>query len=666
VTLDKLVVENFGAYRGKHSIKLTPPSRKRPIVLFGGMNGAGKTTILDALQLVLYGKRARCSSRGSLGYDDFLRQSMNRYADPEGGASIELWFHHVSDGQKQSYRVVRHWHANGNGMKETVDVEVDGKHDATVAEAWAEYAEEFVPARLSHLFFFDGEKLETLADLTNAADVLRTGIHSLLGLDLVDRLHDDLDVVASRKEKLLTVDDNTRVALRGVEAEVPELRSRREDLVQAVGGVQGQLEQCAYRLERVTEKLHNEGGELFAQKDLLENNRKTLLSEIDGIDSALREVAGGSAPLLLVQDLLGGVLDQARNEVRGTQAALLDDILRERDALVLKTINGLGTSMTVQETLAAFLAMDRHKRTATRDLLRYLQLSDEAASLLQDLTTVSLPAAKQKITTLLARRKDLGHALMSVERKLSTVPEEDAIAPFEREREDLTTKQAQLGESLDRLKEEKQRVEHELVRKEGMLRRLQEDAARQALEQEDLARIMEHARRSQRTLRTFRERIVEQHLSRIEESVTESFRHLLRKQALVKSLHIDPRTYALELRDAEGSVLLPERLSAGERQLLAVSLVWGLAKASRRPLPAVIDTPLGRLDSSHRRHLVELYFPKASHQVLLLSTDEEIRGEYFESLRPAVGHSYLLQYDEQARTSTVQTGYFPKENGNAA
>jgi DNA sulfur modification protein DndD len=666
VTLDKLVVENFGAYRGRHTIKLTPPSRKRPIVLFGGLNGAGKTTLLDALQLVLYGKRARCSNRGSLGYDEFLRQSMNRNADPNGGASIELCFHQVNDGQEQSYRVVRHWHANGNGMKETVDVAVDGVHDATVAESWAEYAEEFVPSRLSHLFFFDGEKIETLADLANAADVLRTGIHSLLGLDLVDRLHDDLDVVAGRKEKLLNVDDGTSVALHSAEAEVRELRSRRDELIQAIAGVQSQLDQCAYRLEKVIEKLHTEGGELFAQKDLLENNRAALISDLDGVDSALREVASGSAPLLLVGDLLAGAQEQSRNEKASVQAGLLDDILRERDALVLETIIGLGTSTTVQETLAAFLAMDRRERTATRDLPRYLQLSDEAASLLQDLSTVTLPSTQQKITMLLARHKDLAHALISVERKLSTVPEEDAIAPFERERVELTTKQSALADSMARLKDERQRVDHELSRKEGTLKRLQEEAARVALEQEDLSRMMEHARRSQRTLCMFREHIVERHLSRIEASVTESFRHLLRKQALVSSLRIDPRTYALELRDADGMVLRPERLSAGERQLLAVSLVWGLAKASRRPLPAVIDTPLGRLDSSHRRHLVQRYFPQASHQVLLLSTDEEIRGEYFESLRPSIGHAYLLQYDEKARTSTVQAGYFPKENGHAA
>jgi DNA sulfur modification protein DndD len=109
----------------------------------------------------------------------------------------------------------------------------------------------------------------------------------------------------------------------------------------------------------------------------------------------------------------------------------------------------------------------------------------------------------------------------------------------------------------------------------------------------------------------------------------------------------------------------PDRLSAGERQLLAVSLLWGLAKASRRPLPAIIDTPLGRLDSSHRRHLVERYFPHASHQVLLLSTDEEIGGEYLDAIRPSVGHSYLLEFNEAERSSTVKPGYFEGDGTNA-
>ena len=665
MTLDLLVVENFGAFRGKHTIKLTPPSHKRPIVLFGGLNGAGKTTLLDALQLVLYGKRARCSNRGSLGYDEFLQQSINRHADLAGGASIELWFHHVNEGKDQAYRVVRRWRANGSGMKETIDVEVDGLHDPSVAESWAEYAEEFVPSRLSHLFFFDGEKIETLADLTTAADVLRTGIHSLLGLDMVDRLHEDLDVIARRKEKLLQVDAATSVALRSAESEVRELHSRSGELFQAIAGIQSQLDQCSYRLEQVLERIHSEGGDLFAQKDTLESDRDALVTDLDGVDSALREIASGSAPLLLVPELLAAVQEQSRNEKAGIQAGLLDDILRERDSLVLKIISGQRTSTTVRERLAAFLAKDRRERTAARSVPRYLQFSERGRSLLQNINSGALPAAQQKSSMLLARRRNLSHALASVMRKLSTVPEEEAIAPFEREREDLTAKRDGLAASMERLKDERLRVEHEFSRKESTLKRCQAAAARDALGQEDLVRMIEHAKRAQRTLRLFRERIVARHLSRIEASVQESFRYLLRKQTLVSTLHIDPRTYALELFDADGMVLRSERLSAGERQLLAVSLVWGLAKASRRPLPAVIDTPLGRLDSSHRRHLVERYFPSASHQVLLLSTDEEIRGEYLDSLRPWIGHAYLLQYDETARSSTVHAGYFGKDNGNA-
>ena len=114
MTLDKLVVENFGIYLKRHEISLTPPSKKKPIVLFGGMNGAGKTTLLDALQLGLHGKRARCSNRGTGSYDEFLRASVNRFADIAGGASVEVHFHHVNDGREQSYRVCRSWHANGN------------------------------------------------------------------------------------------------------------------------------------------------------------------------------------------------------------------------------------------------------------------------------------------------------------------------------------------------------------------------------------------------------------------------------------------------------------------------------------------------------------------------------------------------------------------------
>ncbi len=126
----------------------------------------------------------------------------------------------------------------------------------------------------------------------------------------------------------------------------------------------------------------------------------------------------------------------------------------------------------------------------------------------------------------------------------------------------------------------------------------------------------------------------------------------------MERIQIDPATFAIALYDAGGAALSRQRLSEGEKQIFAISLLWGLARASARPLPAVIDTPMARLDSAHRRHLVERYFPNASHQVLVLSTDTEVDREYYELLRPAVARAYHLTYDEKLRRTVGEEGYF--------
>jgi DNA sulfur modification protein DndD len=123
-------------------------------------------------------------------------------------------------------------------------------------------------------------------------------------------------------------------------------------------------------------------------------------------------------------------------------------------------------------------------------------------------------------------------------------------------------------------------------------------------------------------------------------------------------LTIAPDNFALELRGADGMILATDRLSAGERQLLAVSILWGLARASGKSLPVVIDTPLGRLDSPHRGKIVKGYFPYASHQVVLLSTDEEINQKYYDELKPFVSQTFHLEYDDTLGASQVKPGYF--------
>src|SRR5439155_8597789 len=107
--------------------------------------------------------------------------------------------------------------------------------------------------------------------------------------------------------------------------------------------------------------------------------------------------------------------------------------------------------------------------------------------------------------------------------------------------------------------------------------------------------------------------------------------------------------FGITLYDNDGRAIPKQRLSEGEKQIFAIAVLWGLARASARPLPAVIDTPMARLDATHRRHLVERYFPNASHQVVIFSTDTEVDREHYRLLRASVARAYHLRYDEGER-----------------
>src|SRR5207244_6885097 len=107
----------------------------------------------------------------------------------------------------------------------------------------------------------------------------------------------------------------------------------------------------------------------------------------------------------------------------------------------------------------------------------------------------------------------------------------------------------------------------------------------------------------------------------------------------------------------DGHALSRQRLSKGEKQIFAISMLWGLARASARPLPTVIDTPMARLDATHRQHLVERYFPNASHQVVVLSTDTEVDRHYYQLLQPAIARAYHLDYDERTKVTKGVEGY---------
>lgn len=652
--LDELVLHNFGVYGGRQAVTLTPDASK-PITLFGALNGGGKTTLLDALQLCLYGPAARCSNRNGHAYDDFLRRCVHRGADvPE--AALEVTFRHTTQGESQRFQLHRSWRASGQGVRERFHVLRNGELDKLATEHWAEQVEDFIPARIAHLFLFDGEKVERYAELEEAPALIATAVQNLLGLDMVERLVSDLGLLERRKRGEVK-SAPARSPAEDVRGKIAALEGTRSNLVRERAAALNALDRRRAELAAIEDRYRREGGALFERRAELEGSALAGEQQAKDAQRELRELAAGTAPLLLVRELLGAAAERDRREELARRSREgLAEIEAEHAALLAEPVLA-SLPADAQERLRENLSARLAARRAAADLPIHLSLSAECRFQLGGLLGGDLDDVKRRVTETLRVERDAAATRDHARSALAAAPSYDAIAGLIAAREAAQAELKRLEIEQDDRDREIERLEREISQLREREARLAEAEAVERFEREDVRRILLHSARVRQTLGRFREAVVERHVSRMERLVTDSFQQLVRKQSLVSNLRIDPRTFVMELRGADGRVLPPDRLSAGERQLLAVAILWGLGRSSGRPLPTVIDTPLGRLDSVHRTHLVERYFPRASHQVLLLSTDEEITGSYFEALKPSIARTYHLRFDEAQGRTLVEPGY---------
>ena len=653
--IDQLILHDFGQYGGRVVVDLTPPSPQQPIVLFGGLNGAGKTTLLDAIQLCLFGPLARPSRREGLSYEQFLDDSIHRGSGATS-AAIELRFRHMSHGEEQIYHVKRSWRRTPKSCKDQLEVIRNHRFDAMATDHWAEQVEEFLPSRIAHLFLFDGEQIETYADPRSASGLIETAVYNLLGLDLVEKLGSDLSVI-ERRRRMEARPREEQDHLKVLELRREELRERVERVHSDHAKREADLARIADQRARLEERFRKEGGHLYERRGELERALSAAEARFRTAERALRDAAAGASPLLLVRPLLHRTAVQVRAEASSAHALATDRLLTERDTDIVDRISRQNAPAQLLKALADLLRDDRASRREVIQLPR-LGMTDLGRERLRELIDEELDSSSAMLPALLHDQHSAWIALENARNQMAAVPTAEALAALSIERDELIAREAVFQAEQRAETERLERLRRDFDRAQAEINRFAADDAEAQLAQDDRARILLHVGRVRETLDKFRDAVIRRHLTRIEALVLDSFRQLLRKKTLVANLRIDPETFQLALTGRDGNPLPPERLSAGERQLLATSVLWGLARASGRPLPTVIDTPLGRLDSSHRRRLVTHYFPFASHQVILLSTDEEISGGYFEALKPFVGRVYHLRFDEERATTTIEPGYF--------
>ena len=655
---DELVIHNFGIYKGRHQILLSPKSPKKPIVLFGGLNGGGKTTFLDALQLTLYGKFANCSNRGNLAYQEFLKETINRYASPKDGAMLELKFSIYIDGELHTYHVKRFWRVTDkSNVREEMEVIHNGIVDPVMAEQWYEYVNEFIPLSISGLFFFDGEKIEALADPSGSAKLIQTGVLSLLGLDVVEKLGSDLDALMRADMKSLKSDSEDIISpeIQNQENKIVELISRKEGFQQNLASVASRIDNLNREIESLEKSYRAAGGELFDARNSFHASLETINLEIKEKERQLQLIAGSAFPLSLVPDLLWQTKEQALKESEGDRVKILLSEIEKRNKNLISFLSKQQADRKTLDIIKNKLNEDITGLKKSIPKNRYLGLStDSFRSLDQDIFN----ELKKSVNSICSDLNELKEKQIHAERKISSIPEEETLTNIQRQIGECKNSLIQEQAKCDILKEQLIITQRQLEQAESKLVSTKLAINKTSIEFELKNRTYNNVQDVKSILGKFQLLMLEKHIKHLEVLILESFLTLIRKANLVAKVVIDPATYQIQLFNSSLEHIPSGRRSAGELQILAIAILWGLAKASGRPLPMIIDTPLGRLDSMHRKNLVDNYFPVASHQVILLSTDQEIDKHCRDDLSKYIGREYHIQYEEQLQTSTIREGYF--------
>lgn len=649
--IETLILHNFGVYEGRHEVSLRPRGNKR-ITLIGALNGSGKTTLLEGIQICLFGRSSKFILPSKGAYTSYLSEAINRRRRNES-AAVTVVFQSGTGGRGTIYEVTRTWGASSRGVDETLQVLVNGALDLDATERWAEISERILPSQLSDLFFFDGERIEALAEPARCSQMIREGLSNLLGLDLITDLDRSLVVLDRRIrseglspeifQRLQALDAQRQL----IEQQTANLQSEKLQTLEALSDVDAQM--GALRRD-----LASQGGELLSRRDEFRSKKTVIDSEISALRLSLVEQAEGCLPLAMLSDPVSALLELASSAIspeRAEQMELSLDSVTKRlvESLAQRGLVDFGSRDSALELAKIIVESEMALKQSTS-----IEVDHHNVSSIQSAVT----SARTSSTKLLIKLQAHTAESSRIDRLLKAVPEGDKVDHLVHSLRALEERQTEHQRFLSVLDEQGIRLRKDLedieLKMQRVLGEQREFEAQQLLTERMKGQLI----RARKHLDAFQDRMRGRHISLLENLILDGLKTLYRKQGFVKAVRIDPSNYSITL-ELEGEGTVPAaKLSAAERQLLAVSVLWGLARASGRPLPTIIDTPLGRLDSKHRAMFVERYFPKAAKQVILLSTDEEVVGRYYDMLKPYIANEYVLSYDEASQSSTIRQGYF--------
>lgn len=661
----KIVFDNYKTYYGTQKVDLYIPKEIREnegknIILFGGLNGAGKTTILKAIKDVLYGKREFTEEE----YKKVFSNVINNTFFDEGGreCSVSLVIE-TDSGEEWTIKVK--WYFNSNKMM-TMDereVIVDSpnlyKPKKSLVESMEQYnrlIDRIIPYYASPFFIFDGEEVKEII-IRQEQSEMKEAIHKITGMNSYKQLIKDLNTLKSNIElKIVKAQKgNQNIQLKEqlevISSKLEEYEQTRKDYLNKIR----EYEEKANKMKiRRQEKLSLNS----RSREEIVKRQSRLTTEIEqnqrNLDAQLKE---NIIPIIL-RDKINELKKQLKieNESRNArvvkQASLKPYYTFMESLLSADLTPALSDEQINQiKKLGEDIWVNQNKISAnTKEIVEIHDVSHKDYHTIQDYRT----GDRNNISQSIDRIERLQQALESTDQELRNAPEYQETAE-ENEKIEVYTKR--IGERTLALRNINGRIQKYRDEKSNLMNKLTRSSGNGG-DFGELTEQLENTISTIRALEKYIEKVTTLKANFIKEEFSTMLLKLFRKQDEFGKIEFDINSFSVRLyNDKMQEVSINER-SAGEMQMISSALIWALIKVSDLDLPVVIDTPLGRLDSHHRNQLINHYYNELSNQVIILSTDTEITQDYINTMKESSYKQYMLDYDETKKYTLIREGYF--------
>lgn len=653
--IEQLELENIGAYTGKNTFDLSISSSKKNVILIGGENGAGKTTFLNSIKLGLFG----CFGYGYKTENNDYYKRVHGYLNASARKnetnpfSITITFSEVENFKRHVYTFKRSWNILNSAVKEHFTIKKEGQYlNEAEKDIFESKLREHFPPKLFDLCLFDGEEISKIINENKLSSYLKELSTVIFNLDLFRNLEGDLTTYLQQE-----IDQEH---LSSIESEIISLQRQEKEQTLSIKTLEDKINNAKQKIEESKESYALLKKDFETHGGLIKDERETLNRKVLDIEShrkvnseKVREFIQTLLPFYLNKNLLLATKNQLQNEEKLSLANQLTEELTDDRALQLaKSLPGVSSP---NELAAELKKQIFNIIRPNNDHTRYLHRVSPAQRTQFEVAAQKVENESHEIyIQLLQENREKLLQAQELRKKIST--------------NDSTNEFTQMLEQMTQMQEKIFKLEKEVEENSSILESRQEALTSLKNTIDSKQHIVQQSNKTRNTfliaqniMKLSTEFQMLQHqkkLQQVQIEATKMLNKLMRKHQYISSLRIDSNTFEVTLYDNQREHVAKETLSAGEKEILLLSLIWAMFKCSGRRVPFIFDTLLGRLDQTHKHNILVDFIPACGEQVLILSTNSEVDEKHYSLLKNFVSHGYLLEFNTEARKVNVSHQYF--------